>query len=101
MAQRKDGRVASVLAAPGNYHSGWHLFIPPSIPLPADKWSTALFDSLETILAPGPDFVVLGREPESGGHTQTNTQIQSGKDTHCHLLKLDGSLIKPVGQSGL
>lgn len=90
-----------MLAAPSNYHSGWHLFIPPSISLPADKWSAALLDSPETRLVAGSDFVVLGSEPESDGRTHTNAQITvTQAHTHRHLLKSDGSLVKPVGQSG-
>ena len=73
-----------MLAAPSNYHIAWHLFIPPSISLPADKWSAALPDSLETPLVPRPDFVVLGSEPEIGGDTHTNAQIQSKTHTHTH-----------------
>lgn len=81
LAQRQDGSVPSVFAAPSNYHNGWHMFILPSISLPADEWSTALLDSLKTVLVPKPDSFVLGSVPENGGHTHTNAQTQSHTHT--------------------
>lgn len=57
--------------------------------MPADKWSTALLDSPETRV-PRPDFVLLGTEPESVGHTHTNAEIQTHTHTRGHLLKLEG-----------